>query len=245
MVLAEFLAKSTQRKLILTGRTPFPSRTQWNDWIKSQGARNSISRKIQKIRKLENHGAHVYIVTADVTSRKKMKSEIFQLIEKVGPLNGVIHAAGLPGEGILQLKTPESAKKNLAPKIEGTLILKEITEDMKLDFFILCSSIASILGGIGLSDYCASNSFLDALAAQQNNQQQNRFIAVNWDMWGQVGMGLKTHMPDELKEWFERELRNGITSREGVEVFKRIISQQISPQIVFLLAISWLGLISG
>lgn len=231
-VLAEFLAKSTQGKLILTGRTPFPARTQWNDWIKSQGARNSISRKIQKIQKLENYGAHVYIVTADVTSRKKMKSKISQLIEKIGPLNGVIHAAGLPGEGILQLKTPESAKKILAPKTEGTLILEEITKGMKLDFFILCSSIASILGGIGLSDYCAANSFLDALAAQKNNLQQNRFIAVNWDMWGQVGMGLKTQMPVELKEWFERELRNGITSSEGVEVFKRILSHPISPQIV-------------
>lgn len=51
-------------------------------------------------------------------------------------------------------------------------------------------------------------------------------------MWGQVGMGLKTHMPDELKDWFERELRNGITSREGVDVFTRVLGWNGSSNII-------------
>ena len=121
------------------------------------------------------------------------------------------------------MKRQEAAEKILAPKITGTLVLDDILKDVDLDFFVLCSSIASTLGGIGLSDYCAANSFLDAFALQSRNRRKGRVVSINWDMWGQVGMGLKTQMPDELKDWFDRELRNGITSREGVDVFRRVL----------------------
>jgi acyl carrier protein len=161
-----------------------------------------------------------------------MKSELTRVMEKTGSINGVIHAAGLSGEGILQLKKRKAAEKILAPKVKGTLVLDEILKNVDLDFVILFSSIASTLGGIGLGDYCAANSFLDAFATQQRKRREIPFISVNWDMWGQVGMGLKTHMPDELKDWFERELRNGITNREGLDVFKRILGWNGSSNVI-------------
>ncbi|MEJ2629369.1 MAG: phosphopantetheine-binding protein, partial [bacterium] len=62
--------------------------------------------------------------------------------------------------------------------------------------------------------------------------RNHNIISINWDMWGQVGMGLNTQMPQELKEWFERELRNGITSAEGVDAFRRIVGWSGYPNIV-------------
>ena len=223
LVMAKYLSKTEKITLILTTRKSFPSRTQWEEWIQNNRPRDPISRIIKKLQKLEDRGARVWVISADVTDRQKMKKELEKAENRLGPVTGVIHAAGLPGEGILQLKKPEAARKILAPKIQGTLILYELLKNHQLDFFVLCSSIASVLGGIGLGDYCAANAFLDAFALKHQKNKKLNLISINWDMWGQVGMGLKTQMPQELKEWFERELRNGITSGEGVDVFRRII----------------------
>jgi acyl carrier protein len=161
-----------------------------------------------------------------------MKSEVDKAVKKFGPLNGVVHAAGLPSEGILQLKNIESAQKILKPKVKGTLVLDEICSSHSPDFVVLCSSIASVLGGIGLGDYSAANSFLDAFASKKRSEHNTRFVAVNWDMWGEVGMGLKTRMPQELKEWFEQELQNGISSPEGLDALHRILSWNKSGNVV-------------
>jgi len=181
---------------------------------------------------MEAAGGEIRLLRADITDLDKMRRGLERVCRDLGPVNGVIHAAGLPGEGILQLKKTKVAEKILSPKIEGTLVLDELFRDKDLDFFLCCSSIASTLGGIGLGDYCAANAFLDAYAVQNRSETSRRVISVNWDMWGEVGMGLKTHMPDELKEWFERELRNGLTSREGVDAFKRILSWPEANQVI-------------
>jgi acyl transferase domain-containing protein/acyl carrier protein len=224
LVLAEYLAKTFQARLLLTGRSPFPAKQGWKAWLKNHEGDEPISQKIQKLRQLEKSGAKVVVYTADVTDRDGMQAVISDAMERFGTIHGVIHAAGLPGEGIIQLKKKENAREILAPKVQGTLILDDLLKDVKLDFLFLCSSIASILGGIGLVDYCAANSFMDAFVSHRRNRRYGRMISANWDMWGEVGMGLKTNMPDELQAWLEKELRDGITSQEGIDVFQRILS---------------------
>lgn len=224
LVLAEFLSRKIKAKLILTGRSKLPDRQQWGSLLKTKPGDEELNRKIKSLQRIEKLGGQVFLIRSDVSDRKTMTAEIARAVKTLGPINGVIHAAGLPGEGILQLKTCATARKVLAPKIFGTLILADILKDMPLDFFFLCSSIARTLGGIGLGDYSAANSFLDAFAAYYSRRCQGLSVAVNWDMWGEVGMGLTTEMPDELKGWFEKELQNGISSQEGVAVFQRILS---------------------
>ncbi|MFC1569194.1 SDR family NAD(P)-dependent oxidoreductase [bacterium] len=231
LVMANYFCKSESVNLILTTRKSFPEKSAWNTWLQNHRARDPIARIIKKLQKLEEQGACVHIISADVTNYKKMKVELENAEQKMGSVNGVIHAAGLPGEGILQLKKQSAAKEILAPKIQGTLVLNELLNGHQLDFFVLCSSIASVLGGIGLGDYCAANAFQDAFALQHQNNG-NHVISINWDMWGQVGMGFKTRMPHELKEWFERELRNGITSSEGIEAFRRIVGWSGHPNMI-------------
>jgi acyl carrier protein len=103
---------------------------------------------------------------------------------------------------------------------------------MDLDFFVLCSSIASFLGGIGLVDYCAANAYMDAYVTQKRFRSTETMLSINWDMWGEVGMGLKTQMPDELKEWLAKELRDGITSSEGTDVLQRILTWRRSKNVI-------------
>lgn len=232
LVFAEYLAKIANPKLILTSRTPLPPREDWTAYLEQTAPGDPVSVKIRKIIKIERKGAQVILVASDVSDGLKMEAEISRIQNQIGPINGIIHAAGVPGEGIIQLKEVESAHEILASKVQGTLVLEQIFREQPLDFFVLCSSIAAVLGGIGLLDYCAANAFLDAFALRNRFDSNQRFISINWDMWGEVGMGLKTKMPDELQSWLEKELRDGITSKEGVDALGRILTNLDYPNVV-------------
>lgn len=87
-------------------------------------------------------GAEVLPLTADVCDRTQMEQAIALALERFGTINGVIHAAGVAGGGIIQLKTPEIAEKVFAPKVVGTLVLNEVLQAIDLDFLVLCSSLS-------------------------------------------------------------------------------------------------------
>jgi acyl transferase domain-containing protein/acyl carrier protein len=211
LVLAEYLAKTVQAKLILLGR--------------------SLPSNNEKIKQLEALGAEVLVLAADVTNYEQMQSAIAQSLERFGTINGVIHTAGIAGAGMIQLKIPEIAEKVFAPKIQGTLTLNNVLKHINLDFLVLCSSLSSIQGGFGQVDYCAANTFLDAFA-HWNTATNNRFtVAINWDAWQQVGMAVNTSVPDEIKNWREESLKNAILPAEGADCFNRILATSL-PQVI-------------
>ncbi|AVH63679.1 polyketide synthase [Nostoc sp. 'Peltigera membranacea cyanobiont' N6] len=188
LALAEYLALTVKVKLILTGRSYFPAQTDWEQWLASHDAQDDTSYKIQKLQAIEKLGTKVLIVNADVTNLEQMQNAIAQALELFGQINGVIHSAGVPGGGVIQLKTPEIAQKVLVPKIRGTLVLDALFKDVQLDFFILCSSLSSILNDFGQVDYCAANAFLDAFAHHKTSENGTFTVSINWDGWQEVGM---------------------------------------------------------
>jgi acyl transferase domain-containing protein/acyl carrier protein len=211
LVLAEYLAKTVQAKLILLGR--------------------SLQCENEKTKQLEALGAEVLLLAADVTNEEQMQSAIAQSLERFGTISGVIHTAGIAGAGMIQLKIPEIAEKVFAPKIQGTITLNNVLKNINLDFLVLCSSLSSIQGGFGQVDYCAANTFLDAFA-HWNTATNNRFtVAINWDAWQQVGMAVNTSVPDEIKNWREESLKNAIMPAEGADCFRRILATSL-PQVI-------------
>jgi NAD(P)-dependent dehydrogenase (short-subunit alcohol dehydrogenase family)/acyl carrier protein len=215
--------------LVLIARTILPERGEWDQWLKIRGEQDIISQKIRKVQSIEELGAEVLVISADVTNMNQMKSAIAQIYDRFGSIHGVVHAAGVPGGGMMQLKTPEIAEEVLAPKVKGTLVLGKMLNETKLDFFVLCSSINSLLGGIGQVDYCAANAFLDAYAHQHHSI--NNTISINWCAWQEVGMAVNTALPEDLKEKREESLKFGISPAEGKEVFSRILNSSY-PQVV-------------
>ncbi|HXQ70499.1 MAG TPA: type I polyketide synthase, partial [Pyrinomonadaceae bacterium] len=133
---AQYLAQTVKARLVLVGRTP-------------------LDPADEKIIAMEQAGGEVLIAAADVTNEDQMKRVLEQARERFGEINGVVHAAGVPGGGMIQLKTPAKARLVLAPKVAGTRVLDRVLQDVPLDFFIMCSSRAAILGGFGNVDYCA------------------------------------------------------------------------------------------
>jgi amino acid adenylation domain-containing protein len=140
---------------------------------------------------LEAAGAEVLSVAADVADPAAMAAALRRAEERCGPLRGVIHAAGVAGGGIVQWKTPAAARRVLAPKLDGTLVLEDLLRGRALDFFLLCSSITAVAGGFGQSDYGAANAVCEAYAqavARRDARRGRLTVAVGWDRWEEVGM---------------------------------------------------------
>ncbi len=220
LVLARYLAKTAQAKLLLTGRSALPPRQEWETW---QGD-EAIAEKIRAIQELESLGAQVMIARADVCDRSAMEKAIGEFRAQYGTLHGIIHAAGVPGGGIIQRKSRETAQTVLAPKVWGTLVLDAIVKDIPLDFFVLCSSLASIKGGFGQVDYTAANAFLDAFARYKTTAGIFT-TAINWDAWQEVGMAARSDRS-------QVEFADGLFPDEGVEIFARILASSLSQVLV-------------
>ncbi|MBV9790940.1 MAG: SDR family NAD(P)-dependent oxidoreductase, partial [Chloroflexi bacterium] len=199
LVLAEYLAQSVQAKLVLIGRSRFPERESWNKYLATHDESDNTSRKIRKLQQLESLGADVLVLSADVASEQQMREAIDQAYAEFGALNGIIHAAGVAGGGVIQLKSKELAESVLTPKVNAMFALEGALADRKLDFMMLCSSTIGVIGGLGQVDYCGGNSFLDVFAPYYTAKTGTFTVSVNWDAWLEVGMAVNTALPSSLK----------------------------------------------
>jgi acyl transferase domain-containing protein/acyl carrier protein len=232
LTLAEHLARTAQARLVLVGRSAFPERTDWAEWLDTSADTDATSYKIRQVQTLETHGAEVLVVSADVTDAEQMGAVVAQVIGRFGALHGVIHAAGVAGGGVIQLKTPEVIERVLAPKTHGLLALEAACRDLPLDFMLLCSSLTSMVGEFGQADYAAANAFLDAFAHWQAARKGIFTVTVNWDTWREVGMAVDTEVPPEMLAMHEQMLQSAILPSEGVQLFDRILAQSTAPQVI-------------
>ncbi|VEP12990.1 Beta-ketoacyl synthase [Hyella patelloides LEGE 07179] len=246
--LAEYLARTCQAKLILVSRSGLPDRQDWQDILSDEAEElrelnhktpkeatsksNRSASVIRQVLNLESLGAEVLVIGADVCDRAQMQRAIEQAQTRFGEVNGVIHSAGIPGGGIIQLKTPELANRVLSAKVAGTRILDELFAHYPLDFMILNSSVSSLVGGAGYSDYCAANAFLDTFARERTLRTKQLTLAINWDTWQTVGMAVNTAVPELLRQRRKRNLELGISPTEGMEAFARTLESGLSQVIV-------------
>jgi amino acid adenylation domain-containing protein len=228
--LAEHLAREARARLVLVGRSAFPERERWADWLALHDESDEIRRKIERLLAIEELGGEVLALSADVADPAAMREVLAAAERRFGAVHGVIHAAGVPGGGLLQGKVREVSEQILAPKVRGALVLAEIFAGAELDLFALTSSITVLLPEVGQTDYVAANAFLDAFAAVRARAGQAA-VAINWDAWRETGMAISTEVPEEWKARRQESLAQGLTSREGVEAFRRIVASEL-PQVV-------------
>ncbi|VEL98331.1 acyl transferase domain-containing protein [Alteromonas sp. 76-1] len=234
LTLAESLAEVSGSTIVLMSRSTFPLKEDWDSWLIANGEENPIAEKIAYLQSLENQGVTVDFAQADVSNKHQLKTVIESIQTRYGVINGVIHAAGIPGQGVMQFKTRSDIESVVAPKIDGTLNLHELIKNEDLRFFIMCSSMNAIVGGVGQFDYAAANAFEDAFALSMNNNRKNstHFLSINWDAWSDVGMAVNTAVADHLIEQKQQVLASGISSEEGKEVFKRALANSSSQWLV-------------
>jgi phthiocerol/phenolphthiocerol synthesis type-I polyketide synthase E len=190
LTFAELLAREHRARLVLLGTSALPDRDAWEDWLRTHDEADRTSRRIRKVRELEALGAEVLVAGVDVADRERMRTVVEDALARFGTIHGVIHAAGVPGGGMIQLKTAEMAQRVLSPKVAGTRALMDAVAGLPLDFVALCSSTIAVAGGLGQVDYCAANNFLDAFAHASALAGAPRVLSINWGAWEEVGMAV-------------------------------------------------------
>ncbi|MDQ7802935.1 beta-ketoacyl synthase N-terminal-like domain-containing protein [Amycolatopsis sp. A133] len=198
VTLAEDFALRVRAKLILLTRGGLPPREEWDAHLAAHGGTDRAGRAVLAVRRMEAAGAVVHVVAADVTDPARLR-EVRELAEReFGGLDGIVHAAGLPGGGVAEVKERPAAEAVLAPKIGGTLALAEAFADLPLDFVALCSSVTAVSGDFGQVDYCAANNFLDAYARGDHGWRA-RVVSHNWGGWDEVGMAAEVAAPSAIR----------------------------------------------
>lgn len=224
LIIADYLSTFFKAHVILVGRSHFPEKKKWTSWLREHDELNPISQKIMTIQTMERKGGSVSLYTADIAESAHIKYVIDQIIEEHGELNGVFHAAGVRGRyNPLGSDLLQSYFDVLRPKVTGTFVLGEHLAHRNLDFFILFSSISSVLGRVGQVDYCAANSFLDAFAVNFQENTGIRSISINWDTWQDTGLSAIENMSPELKTLMMNETPYAISPEEGVEIFRKLL----------------------
>jgi acyl transferase domain-containing protein/acyl carrier protein len=226
LVYAQYLTQELEAKLILVGRSTLPEKHQWEQWLISHGQQDNISQCIRKLQALETSAAEFLFFSADLADETKMQSIVTQAYEKFGQINGVIHAGTMGDRSSCPIQDLylEECHYQFQMKVRGLMTLAQIFETRKLDFYLLQSSLSSIVGGVGFGAYTAANLFMDAFASQQNKTGSTPWISINWDacQFDEESSSQKTG---------SALIDLAITPNEVWQVSQRILSQDIISQI--------------
>ncbi|MEM9137347.1 MAG: beta-ketoacyl reductase, partial [Cyanobacteria bacterium P01_F01_bin.42] len=164
------------------------------DWLIANGARNLVlsSRRpitpevTLQIQAWEKSGVNVTFAQADVTDKAELKTVLDAIAESDCPLAGVLHCAGVLDDGAIAQMDAAQFQRVLAPKVTGAWNLHQLTLDHQLDFFVLFSSAAAMLGSPGQSNHATANAFLDGLAHYRRRSGLTA-LSINWGAWSEIG----------------------------------------------------------
>jgi acyl transferase domain-containing protein/NADPH:quinone reductase-like Zn-dependent oxidoreductase/acyl carrier protein len=195
-LVARWLAERGARSLVLTGRS------------RPSAADSTLA-------ELQRTGVEVVVEAVDVSNRESM-GELFRRLEQAKrPLRGIIHAAGALDDGTITQQSWERFRAVMRAKVDGSWILHLLSKSFPLDFFVLFSSVAAVLGFRGQANHAAANSFLDALA-EHRRALGLPAISINWGAWGEIGAAADRGLMDKLAE---RGL-GSIASRGGIALLE-------------------------
>ncbi|CAM2065404.1 SDR family NAD(P)-dependent oxidoreductase [Sulfidibacter corallicola] len=173
-------------------------------------------------------GGETHYYRCDLRDRSQVQTVLAEIFRRQGPIEGVIHAAGVTHDSRLADKTLAQWRHVYAPKVEGVLNLDAALGNRHLKHFILFSSIAGLLGNIGQSDYAYANRFLDHFAAWRNRESAagRRFgvtQSIAWPLWAEGGMGIDA----ETEAWLEKKFGlRSLDSTNGLLVFDALLASQ-------------------
>jgi NADPH:quinone reductase-like Zn-dependent oxidoreductase/acyl carrier protein len=213
-------------------------------WLVDQGAQNLllVGRSAPNeagqalIAELSEAGANIQARQADVGDDAQVRQLLGALAadSSLPPVAGVIHAAGVLDDGVLTQQTWERFERVMRPKTEAARLLHEHTKHLPLDFFVMFSSLASVLGSPGQGNYAAANAYLDGLAYARQRQNLPA-LTINWGPWAKVGMTAASARRDPTQR-----TAGGlqmITPDLGIQALERLM-QQTSPQVV-VMPVDW------
>jgi len=164
---------------------------------------------------LDEAGVKVDVVAADIGNA----DDVARVLAMAPRLRGIVHAAGVLDDGMLMQQDADRFAKVASPKVDGAWHLHKQTQKQSLDFLVFFSSVASVIGSPGQSNYASANAFMDGLA-HYRRQQNLPAISINWGPWADVGMAASEVV-------LRRLMHDGwqpMTSSQGCEFITHLLS---------------------
>ena len=214
LVVAAWMAEHGARHLVLMGRG---------------GASASAQETLDALRAA---GTEVIVAQGDVAKADEVAAVLESIAESMPPLRGVVHAAGIADDAILQRLDEQKLRKVMAPKVQGAWNLHTLTRDAELDFFVLFSSAASLLGPPGAANYAAANAFLDALAWHRRAEGRPA-LSVNWGPWAELGFFTRS----ELQSYFAQYGVEAMPAADSLRALSSLLARSATQAVV--LDIDW------
>ena len=231
--LARHLAYKWNASLILVSRKNLPNKQEWKKLLVAPDTSKTLVKTLEILSDFDDYNIPYLVISADCSNLEDMKSVLQTTYQNFKQINGVIHAAGIAGGNLIQLTHPTKVANVFIPKIAGTLVLQDVLKNQQIDFFISCSSLSSIVGGVGQASYVSANAYLDS-AMHQLKQRGINAISINWGTWSEIGMAVdqkNEHLKLIDGMYNDLNINHGISIEDGIIVFETILSNPM-PQII-------------
>jgi NAD(P)-dependent dehydrogenase (short-subunit alcohol dehydrogenase family)/acyl carrier protein len=223
LLFARWLAERGARRIVLLARTALPPRSTWAGLPPT----DPHAARIEAVRDIEELGAIVETVSLDTADSAALGAFIKQRRDQnLPPVRGIIHAAGTVQDQIMVRMTKDQLDQVLRPKVLGAWSLHQAFADEPLDFFVLFSSVSSLVVTTSQGNYAAGNAFMDSLAHYRRGRGLPA-LAVNWGPWD---TGMIAHL--KLQSAFEERGMDLIPERTGVKIFEELLGSSEVQQVV-------------
>lgn len=228
---AGYLASRAPCTLLLVNSKRFVARDEWAAWLDEHGADHPYSKKIAKIREMEQAGATVRVQQCDVADAARVHAVLDEARERHGEIHSVIHAAGRVENGMIDNKDVRHFATVFEAKVYGTYNLLSYLKRHPVTKVILCSSMNSIIGGLGQIDNAAANAFVDALAQTPLAASLGDICSTNWGAVNAERLTRPNVLP-QFADLSREHMRNHMTEREIAAVYDRILHWNFGPRLV-------------
>lgn len=188
---------------------------------------------LETIVALEKGGSQVFYNALDLRDEKALTELIEAVYKEHGRIDGVIHGAGLLEDKLFHAKTLDSFKRVFDTKVNPLRVLAEQLKP-ETQFVIFFSSIASVYGNRGQTDYAAANSVLDRYAWALKNKIKGKVLSINWGPWKGAGM-----VSPALEKEYERRGIALIPLNDGMEIFLNEMKYGTESQVLIMAGNNW------
>lgn len=208
LAIAEEMVRHKKVNLLLVGRSAMLPREEWEK--ASKDSENENNRKYSALLRISEKAGSIDYFRADVSDKEAMERLGDHIRKNYSRVIAVYHTAGVPADGYLKSKDESIFLNVTRPKIEGTInILNQLRKEDRTKL-VLFSSIVSLQGGEGEGDYCAANSFLDAMVPYATGMGF-KTVSVNWPGWLEVGISHRLGLKDEYTLFKQITVKEGIS----------------------------------
>jgi polyketide synthase PksN len=216
---AEYLAKTYAANLVLVSRSAPDAETS------------------TRLDALRRQAGEVIYAQADVCDPIALAAALTEAKKHVGPIIGVLHAAGVADARSILEKDAAALRRVLAPKVQGTLALDEALRHEPIDFVAYFSSSAGVLGDFGACDYAIGSRFEAAYAEYRNHlcargERRGRTVVVQWPVWQQGAMGQAEG--EATRFYLETSGQRALETAEGMAVLEQVLLAEPARHLVLV-----------